>query len=44
MMMSERSISVPIFLGVACSLEDFLGVEPEGCDILDDFGGEVIER
>ena len=43
MMTSEKSISMPIFLGFSFSLEDFLGVETEGCDILHDIGGEVME-
>lgn len=34
-MTSERYNSVPTSLGFACSLEDLLGVEKEGCDILD---------
>ena len=43
-MTSERSNLVPTLLGLAYSLEDLLGMETEGCDILDDFGGEVMER
>lgn len=35
---------MPIFLRFAFSLEDLLGVETKGCEILDDFGGEGMER
>lgn len=42
MMTSERSNSVPTLLGFAFSLEDLLGVKTEGCDILHEFGGEVM--
>lgn len=44
MMTFERFISVPLVLGLACSLEYLLGMETKGCEILDDFGGEVMER
>lgn len=44
MMTSERSISVSIFLGFDYSLEDLLGMETKGCEILEDFGGEELER
>ena len=43
-MTSERSISVPIFLGFDFSLEDLLGVDTKGCDILEVFGIEEMER
>lgn len=43
-MTSGRSISVPIFFWFDCSLEDLLGVEIEGYDILKDFGGKDTKR